>query len=67
MEPDIKKKPKIDMSAAAVTARIKRAGSLGDAERLMTIIRSLMAEIRGEKETPELLILIAEREGRIIQ
>jgi len=55
------------MSAAAVTARIKRAGSLGDAERLMTIIRSLMAEIRGEKETPELLILIAEREGRIIQ
>ena len=67
MEPDIKKKPKIDMSAAAVTARIKRAGNLGDAERLMTIIRSLMAEIRGEKETPELLILIAEREGRIIQ
>ena len=67
MEPDIKKKPKIDMSAAAVTARIKRAGSLGDAERLMAMIRSLMAEIRDEKETPELLILIAEREGRIIQ
>jgi hypothetical protein len=58
---------KVDMSAEAVTARIKRACGLGDAERLMTTIRSWRAEIDGEKEIPELPILIAEREGRVIQ
>ena len=62
-----RRKPKIDMSPEAVTARLKRAGGLGDAERLMTAIRSLMAEIHGEKEIPELAILIAEREGRLIR
>jgi hypothetical protein len=67
MEPQTERKHNIDMSAAAVTARLKRAGGLGDAERLMTMIRSLMAEIRGEKEIPELPILIAQREGRIIK
>ena len=56
-----------EMSAEAVTARLKRAGGLGDAERLMTVIRSLMAEIRGEQDIPELAILIAEREGRLIR
>lgn len=60
-------KRQIDMSAKAVTARLKRACGLGDAERLMTTIRSLMAEIQGAKEIPELPILIAEREGRIIR
>jgi hypothetical protein len=58
---------KIDISAAAVTARLERACGLGDAERWMTVIRSLMAEIHGEKEIPELAILIAEREGRLIR
>jgi|GEM_PF-2505464 len=58
---------RIDMSPEAVTARLKRACGLGDAERLMTVIRSLMAEIHGEKEIPELAILIAEREGRLIR
>lgn len=57
----------IDMSAEAVTARLKHAGGLGDAESLMTVIRSLMAEIHGEQEIPELAILIAEREGRPIR
>jgi hypothetical protein len=33
----------------------------------MMAIRSLMAEIRGEKEIPELPILIAKHEGRLIQ
>ena len=55
------------MSAAAVTARVKRACSLGDVEILATTIRSLVAEIRGEKDIPELEILIAEREGRLIK
>jgi hypothetical protein len=55
------------MSAAAVTARLKRACGLGDIERMATIISSLMAEIRGEKEIPELAILIAEREGRVLR
>jgi hypothetical protein len=53
------------MSPEAVTARIKRAGGLGDAERLMTMIMSLMAEIRGEKSIPELPLLIAQHEGRL--
>jgi sulfite reductase beta subunit-like hemoprotein len=58
---------KVDMSREAVTARIKLACGLGDAERLATMIRSLMAEIRGEREIPELFIEIAKREGRIIR
>lgn len=33
----------------------------------MTSIRLLMGEIRGEKDTPELPILIAKHEGRLIQ
>ncbi|HXT63484.1 MAG TPA: hypothetical protein VN696_10655 [Pyrinomonadaceae bacterium] len=52
------KKPKIDMSAKAVTARLKLACGLGDAERRMTIIRSVSAEIHGEKEISELPILM---------
>jgi len=55
------------MSAAAVTARLKRAGGLGDAERLMTMIKLLMTEIHGEKEIPELLIEITKREGSLIR
>ena len=42
------------MSAAAVTARLRRAGGLGDIERMATRIRSLVAEIRGEKAISEL-------------
>jgi hypothetical protein len=60
-----RKTSRVDMSPEAVTARIKRAGGLGDAERLMTIIKQLEAEIRGETSVPELLFLIAKREGRI--
>ena len=63
----MKRKRKIDMSPEAVTARIKLACSLGDIERVATTIRSLVAEIRGEKEVPELFELIAEREGRLIK
>ncbi len=48
------KKIKIDMSAAAVTARLKKACGLGDIERMATSIRSLVAEIRGEKPIAEL-------------
>jgi len=42
------KKIKVDMSAAAVTARLKRACGLGDAERRATMIRNLTAEIKSE-------------------
>ena len=59
------KKPKIDLSPDAVTAHLKRACGLGDAERFMTIIRSLLAEIHGEKEIPELPVLTAQNEGRV--
>jgi hypothetical protein len=38
-------KPTVDMSAEAVTGRLKRARDLGDAERLATMIRSATAEI----------------------
>ena len=48
------KRSEIDMSAAAVTARLKRACGLGDVERMAITIRSLIAEIRGEKEISEL-------------
>jgi hypothetical protein len=61
------KTTQIDMSADAVTFRVKKACALGDAELLMTTIRSLIGEIHGEKEVPELPLLIAEREGRIIR
>jgi hypothetical protein len=50
----VSRKLKVDMSAEAVTGRIKLACGLGDAERLATMIRSAVAEIRGEKEIPEL-------------
>jgi hypothetical protein len=42
------KKTKVDMSSAAVTARLKLASGLGDAERRATTIRNLTAEIRSE-------------------
>ena len=60
-------KKQVDMSAEAVTLRLKQACGLGDAELLMTTIGSLRAEIDGEEEIPELPILIAEREGRLIR
>jgi hypothetical protein len=47
---------KVDMSAAAVTARLKRACDLGDIELRATTIRYLMAEIKSEQAfggTPE--------------
>jgi hypothetical protein len=39
---------KVDMSAAAVTARLKRAGGLSDIERRAIVIRNLVAEIKSE-------------------
>lgn len=39
---------KVDMSAAAVTVRLKRACGLGDVERQATAIRRLMSEIKPE-------------------
>lgn len=45
------KKIKVDMSAAAVTARLRRACGLGDAERLATRIRLAMEEIEAPKPT----------------
>jgi hypothetical protein len=50
----VSKKIKIDMSEAAVTARLRRAGGLGDIERMAMRIRLLVAEIRGEKAIAEL-------------
>ena len=50
----MKKRNKVDMFREAVTARIKLACGLGDAERLATMIRSAVAEIRGERAIPEL-------------
>ena len=54
MKPEVNRKNKIDMLPKAVTARLKLACDLGDSERLMTVIRSAMAEIRGERPIPEL-------------
>ena len=54
MKSKVIRKTKIDMSPNAVTARLKRACGLGDAEMLMTMIRSAMAEIRGERPITEL-------------
>jgi hypothetical protein len=45
------KDSKVDMSAEAVTARLKRTCGLGDAERLATMFRSVMAEIESAKPT----------------
>ena len=42
---------KVDMSGAAVSARLRRACGLGDAERLATMIRSAIAEIESAKPT----------------
>jgi hypothetical protein len=42
---------KVDMSSEAVTARIKRACGLGDAERSAAMIRSAIAEIETPKPT----------------
>lgn len=39
---------KIDMSAEAITGRLKRACALGDVERGTTAVRRLMAEIKSE-------------------
>ena len=67
MKSQVNRKTKIDMSAAAVTARLKRACGLGDAERLMTMIRSAMAEIRGKKPIPELPWLQAQETSKKTQ
>jgi hypothetical protein len=55
----VKKKPKVDMSAAAVTARLKLACGLGDIERIATRIRSLIAQIRSEQAIPELPVWLS--------
>ena len=47
----VSKKMKVDMSAAAVTARLKRACGLGDAERGAAMIRNVIAEIKPEGES----------------
>jgi len=57
-------KSHVDMSPGAITARIKRACSLGDAERHMAIIKGLILEIR-DGEIPELLVDIPRRQIRI--
>jgi hypothetical protein len=44
-------KTKVDMSGAAVSARLRRACGLGDSERLATMIRSASAEIESAKAT----------------
>ena len=44
------KKTRGDMSSEAVTARLKRACGLGDAERQATLIRYLVAEIKSESK-----------------
>jgi hypothetical protein len=67
MQSEVNTKTKIDMSSKAVTARLKRACGLGDAERLMTTIRALLAEIRGEKPIQELPWLQAQETGRNTQ
>jgi len=43
------KENKVDMSAEAVTARLRRACGLGDAERLTSVIRSARAEIESAR------------------
>ena len=46
------KERRVDMSAEAVTARIKRACGLGDAERLAMMLRAALAEIAAGKTNP---------------
>jgi hypothetical protein len=41
---------KSDMSVAAVTARLKRAGGLSDIERRAIVIRRLVAKIKSEDD-----------------
>jgi len=60
MKSKVNRKTKIDMSPKAITARLKLACGLGDAEMRMIMIRSAMAEIRGEKPIPELPWLLAQ-------
>ena len=52
MEFEVRKEIRVDMSAAAVTARLKRACGLGDAERLATMTRDAMDEINIGKTNP---------------
>jgi len=52
MEFRMRKEIKVDMSAAAVTARLKRACGLGDAEGLATMMRDAMDEIIIGKTNP---------------
>jgi hypothetical protein len=47
------KKTKIDMSSEAITARLKRACGLGDAERAMTFILSAIAPLKAAKPDAE--------------
>ena len=44
----MKRKKKIDMSAAAVTTRLKRWAALTEAEMLATMMREAMNEIQAE-------------------
>ena len=39
---------KVDMSPAAIAARLKRAGGLSDIERRALLIRNLVAEVRSD-------------------
>ena len=61
------KKIKIDMSAAAVTARLKLACGLGDIERIATRIGSLIAQIRSEQAIPELPLWQLEEAAKKVQ
>jgi len=64
MKSKVNTKTQIDMSPKAVTTRLKLACNLGNAERLMTAIRSEMAEIRGERSIPELQWLQAQEASK---
>jgi hypothetical protein len=48
----VNKRIKVDMSAAAVTARLKRTCGLGDAEGLATMMRDAVDEITIGKANP---------------
>jgi hypothetical protein len=67
MKSKVNTRTQIDMSAKAVTARLKHACSLGDAEMLMTMIRSATAKIRGEKPIPESWWLQTQETSKKIQ
>ena len=66
-EREIADRKKFDMSAKAVTACIERACDLSDIERMATSIRSLVSEIRGEKEVPELPFWQLKETGKKVQ